>query len=161
WRDDALFHPSLKATYAELLGRGWTDAIRARFPDERIYTFWKYWPGAFERNEGLRIDHFLLSPSVKDRLTAAGVDRDHRGGDHAADLRRPVLELHLGDLGDDGTEAFVHRHAAGPAGRRGRARLLHGQVEDGQMPVRLGLRVEGAAVLDRVLSGGLGQLVDG
>src|SRR5207253_10914131 len=82
WRDDALFHPSLKATYAELLGRGWTDAIRARFPDEPVYTFWKYWQGAFERNEGLRIDHFLLSPALKDRLAGAGVDIEHRGREH-------------------------------------------------------------------------------
>jgi exodeoxyribonuclease-3 len=93
WRDDALFHPALKASYAELLGRGWTDAIRARFGDEAVYTFWKYWPGAFERNEGLRIDHFLLSPALKDRLTGAGVDIEHRGRDHASDHAPAWIEI--------------------------------------------------------------------
>ena len=85
WRDDALFQPMLKETYVELLGRGWTDALRSRFPDQRVYTFWKYLRNAYARDAGLRIDHLLLSPAAAQRMTDAGVDRDHRGREKASD----------------------------------------------------------------------------
>ena len=69
----------MREAYRRLVEQGWTDALRALHPDERIYTFWKYFRNAFARNAGLRIDHFLLSPTIADRLVAAGVDRDVRG----------------------------------------------------------------------------------
>jgi exodeoxyribonuclease-3 len=93
WRDDALFQPLLKETYVHLLGRGWTDAIRARFPDEQVYTFWKYWRGAFARDAGLRIDHLLLSPALTPRLRDAGVDRAHRGREGSSDHAPVWIEL--------------------------------------------------------------------
>lgn len=85
WRDDALFRPEVRHAYAKLIGQGWTDAIRHLHPDERIYTFWKYWRRAFERDAGLRIDHFLLSPTIAPRLSACGVDRDARAQDGSSD----------------------------------------------------------------------------
>ena len=93
WRDDALFQPELKATFADLQDRGWTDAIRTLFPDRPTYTFWKYWRNAFQRDAGLRIDHFLLSPTLAPRLTAAGVDREHRGRAGASDHAPTWIEL--------------------------------------------------------------------
>ncbi|HEY0646829.1 endonuclease/exonuclease/phosphatase family protein, partial [Phenylobacterium sp.] len=93
WRDDALFQPPLKAMFARLQDRGWTDALRAVFPDERVYTFWKYWRNAYERDAGLRIDHFLLSPALTPRLTAAGVDREHRGREGASDHAPVWIEV--------------------------------------------------------------------
>ena len=88
WRDDALFQPALKETYVHLLGRGWCDALRWRYPDQRIYTFWKHLRNAYARDAGLRIDHLLLSPAAAAQLVDAGVDRAHRGrlkpSDHAA-----------------------------------------------------------------------------
>jgi exodeoxyribonuclease III len=59
--------------------------IRARHPDEVIYTFWDYKRDRWRRNAGLRIDHLLLSPTLADRLTDAGVDREVRGQDSASD----------------------------------------------------------------------------
>lgn len=85
WADDALFRPEVRAAYAELLGRGWLDAIRALHPDAVIYTFWDYLRNAYGRNAGLRLDHFLLSPAVAPRLAAAGVDREVRGWEKASD----------------------------------------------------------------------------
>ena len=85
WVDDALFRPEVQEAYRRLVGQGWTDALRALHPDQRIYTFWKYFRNAFGRNAGLRIDHLLLSPSVAGRLVAAGVDRDVRGREKASD----------------------------------------------------------------------------
>ncbi|WP_312223685.1 exodeoxyribonuclease III [Rhizobium rhizoryzae] len=75
WREDALFRPEVRRAYAAMLKQGWTDAIRTLYPDEPIYTFWKYWRNSFERDAGLRIDHFLLSPSLATGLKSAGVDR--------------------------------------------------------------------------------------
>lgn len=80
WLDDALFRPEVRAAYADLVAQGWTDAIRHLHPDERIYTFWKYFRNSFARDAGLRIDHFLLSPSLRDRLTSCGVDKFARDG---------------------------------------------------------------------------------
>jgi len=85
WDNDALVQPESRAAYAKLLAQGWTDAIRELYPDDRIYTFWHYWRNSWQRNAGLRIDHFLLSPSLAKRLVGAGVDRDMRGLPNASD----------------------------------------------------------------------------
>lgn len=93
WRDDALFRPEVRGAYAELLAQGWTDALRECHPGERIYTFWKYLRNAFARDAGLRIDHFLLSPSLADRLERAAVDRHVRGWEHASDHAPAWIQL--------------------------------------------------------------------
>lgn len=85
WVDDALFRVEVRDAYAKLVKQGWTDAIRAMHPDERIYTFWDYFRNAYARNAGLRIDHILLSPSIAPRLEAAGVDRHVRGWEKTSD----------------------------------------------------------------------------
>jgi exodeoxyribonuclease-3 len=82
---DALVQPQSRARWRTLVNRGWTDAIRARAPRGRVYTFWDYQAGAWRRNLGLRIDHLLLSPQAADRLVDAGVDRDVRGRERASD----------------------------------------------------------------------------
>src|SRR5215213_1380794 len=79
WVEDALFRPETRAAFKTLVAQGWTDAIRKLYPDEVIYTFWDYFRNAYERNAGLRIDHFLLSPQLDKRLIAGGVDRHVRG----------------------------------------------------------------------------------
>ncbi len=93
WRDDALFRPEVRKAYAGLMKQGWTDAVRARHPNERIYTFWKYFRNAFARDAGLRIDHFLLSPQAAKRLTGAGVDRFARGWEKTSDHAPVWIEL--------------------------------------------------------------------
>jgi exodeoxyribonuclease-3 len=74
WRKDALLQPESRAAYQRLLDQGWTDALRARHPAERIYTFWDYFRDHWRRNCGLRIDHLLLSPELAARLEDANVD---------------------------------------------------------------------------------------
>jgi exodeoxyribonuclease-3 len=93
WVDDALFRPEVREAYRRLIEQGWTDALRALHPGERIYTFWKYFRNAFARGAGLRIDHLLLSTSLADRLISAGVDRDVRGREHASDHAPAWIEL--------------------------------------------------------------------
>ena len=87
WVKNALFQPESRACYQRLLEQGWVDAIRARHPDQRVYTFWDYLRNGWPRNAGLRLDHLLLSASLAPRLVDAGVDTWVRGlpdsSDHA------------------------------------------------------------------------------
>jgi exodeoxyribonuclease-3 len=85
WLKDALLQPESRERYAKLLAQGWTDALRARHPDERIYTFWDYFRRHWETNSGLRIDHLLLNKAIASRLVDAGVDRWVRGEKGASD----------------------------------------------------------------------------
>ena len=93
WVDDALFRPEVREAYRRLVAQGWTDALRALHPGERIYTFWKYFRDAFARDAGLRIDHLLLNPPLAKRLTSAGVDRKVRAREHASDHAPAWIEL--------------------------------------------------------------------
>ncbi|WP_091741586.1 exodeoxyribonuclease III [Phenylobacterium immobile] len=93
WRDDALFQPALKQGFAAMIEAGWVDALRRRYPDETVYTFWKHWRNAFARDAGLRIDHLLLSPAAAQRFVDAGVDRDFRGREKPSDHGPVWVEL--------------------------------------------------------------------
>jgi len=93
WVTDALFRPETRAAFHKLVAQGWTDAIRKLYPNETIYTFWDYFRDAYSRNAGLRIDHFLLSPQLDQRLKAAGVDRNVRGWEKSSDHGPVWIEL--------------------------------------------------------------------
>ena len=93
WLDDALFAPEVRAAFQRLLDQGWTDAIRHLHPDEQIYTFWKYWRGSFERDAGLRLDHFLLNGQATGRLARAEVDRRPRSWEKTSDHAPAWIEL--------------------------------------------------------------------
>jgi exodeoxyribonuclease III len=85
WTGDALFQPESRAAYRCLLNEGLTDAVRLCHPEAGVYTFWDYQAGAFQKDDGIRIDHLLLSPQAADRLTAAGIDRFTRGWEKPSD----------------------------------------------------------------------------
>jgi len=85
WDDDALVQPETRAAYARLLRQGWRDAIRERYGQERVYTFWHYLRHRWQRDAGLRLDHILLSPAAALRFTDAGIDRAVRGKQGASD----------------------------------------------------------------------------
>jgi len=85
FKEDALFLPEVRKAFDNLLKQGWTDALRHLHPDEIIYTFWDYFRNAYQRNAGLRIDHFLLSPEILPQLKNAGVDKEVRGWDKSSD----------------------------------------------------------------------------
>lgn len=93
WLNDALFLPEVRKAFADLLAQGWTDAIRKLYPEETIYTFWDYFRNAYSRNAGLRIDHFLLSPHLCDRLVSAGVDTNVRGWEKTSDHAPVWIEI--------------------------------------------------------------------
>jgi len=93
WVDDALFRPEVRKAFGQILSQGWTDALHKLYPEEPIYTFWDYFRNAYDRNAGLRIDHFLLNPAADKQLLAAGVDRQVRGWEKTSDHAPVWIEL--------------------------------------------------------------------
>jgi exodeoxyribonuclease-3 len=91
---DAVMQPETRALWRRILHQGWTDALRALHPDEpRLYTFWDYTAGCWQRDLGFRLDHLLLSPEAADRLQGAGVDRWARAQEKASDHAPTWVEL--------------------------------------------------------------------
>ncbi|MFQ5775189.1 MAG: exodeoxyribonuclease III [Kiloniellaceae bacterium] len=85
WAEDALFKPETRRAFRALLNLGLTDAFRALHPEGRGYTYWDYQGMAWANDQGLRIDHLLLSPQAADRLRACEIDRAPRAKDKASD----------------------------------------------------------------------------
>ncbi|HXS07853.1 MAG TPA: exodeoxyribonuclease III [Rhizomicrobium sp.] len=85
WVNDALFQPQSKAALRAIEYLGFTDAFRARNSQAGQYTFWDYQAGAWRKNQGIRIDHILLSPQGLDRLKDCGIDKHMREGDKPSD----------------------------------------------------------------------------
>ncbi len=93
WLDDALFLPQTRAAYRRLLNLGLTDAFRARNQSAGQYSFWDYQAGAWERNNGIRIDHLLLSPQAADLLADCQIDKQVRAGEKPSDHVPIWIEL--------------------------------------------------------------------
>lgn len=85
WRGDALCRPESRNRFRALLHLGLTDAFRVFHHEPHRYSFWDYQQGRWYRDEGLRIDHLLLSPQAADRLVGADIDKEPRGKDKASD----------------------------------------------------------------------------
>lgn len=92
WRWDAVMQPQTREAYRRLLAQGWIDTTRALHPHQRVYTFWVN-HAAFARNAGFRMDFLLLSPALRARLLATGVDTDFRGRASASDHAPVWLDL--------------------------------------------------------------------
>jgi exodeoxyribonuclease-3 len=95
WVNDALFLRSTREKFRALINLGLTDAIRAVSDAGDLYTFWDYQGGAFAKNDGIRIDHLLLSPQAADRLVDAGIDRHVRGWDKPSDHVPVFVDLDI------------------------------------------------------------------
>ncbi|NBB82234.1 MAG: exodeoxyribonuclease III [Alphaproteobacteria bacterium] len=116
WADDALFRLDTRRKWRTLLNLGLTDALRAVDAAPGRYTYWDYQGRAWPADNGIRIDHFLLSPGAADRLEDCTVDRDPRGRDKASDHTPVILTLR------DACCSTLHREAMGggpAAGRTG------------------------------------------
>jgi exodeoxyribonuclease III len=85
WVGDALFLPQTRAKFRELLALGLTDALRACDDRDGLYTFWDYQAGAWQKNNGIRIDHLLLSPQAADVLKCCVVDKHVRTWEKPSD----------------------------------------------------------------------------
>jgi exodeoxyribonuclease-3 len=91
---DAVMQPEARNVWRRMVNSGWTDALRALHPDEpKLYTFWDYTAGCWQRDLGFRLDHLLCSPEVADRLQGAGVDKWARAQEKASDHAPTWIEL--------------------------------------------------------------------
>ncbi|MBB97738.1 MAG: exodeoxyribonuclease III [Rhodobacteraceae bacterium] len=79
WTEDALFRLESREAFRRIVNLGFTDAIRARVQAPGVYSFWDYQAGAWDRNDGIRIDHLLLTPQAADLLADCGIDAEVRG----------------------------------------------------------------------------------
>ena len=95
WAGDALFQPESRAAFRALKWLGLTDAYMQMDGAPGGYTFWDYQAGAWPRNNGIRIDHALLSPQAADVLRGCAIHRDVRGWDKPSDHVPVVIELEL------------------------------------------------------------------
>ncbi|MEM8579914.1 MAG: exodeoxyribonuclease III [Pseudomonadota bacterium] len=93
WQKDALAMPASRAAFREILNLGFTEAFRARVQGPGHYSFWDYQAGAWQRNDGIRIDHFLLTPECADLLRDCQIDAAVRGGDKPSDHVPVWVEL--------------------------------------------------------------------
>jgi exodeoxyribonuclease-3 len=95
WKTDALFLPQTRDQFRVLTNLGLTDAIRAGSDATDLFTFWDYQAGAWAKDDGIRIDHVLLSPQAADRLVDSGIDRHVRGWDKPSDHVPVYVDLDI------------------------------------------------------------------
>ena len=93
WTDDALFQPQTRQAYRGLVNLGLTDALRACRGEAGLYTFWDYQAGAWNKDNGIRIDHLLLSPQAADLLQGVSIEKHVRGWDKPSDHVPVMIEL--------------------------------------------------------------------
>jgi exodeoxyribonuclease-3 len=96
WASDALYLPQTRQKFRELLNLGLVDAVRAGSDEGGLYTFWDYQAGAWQKNDGVRIDHILLSPQASDTLSNVVIDRHVRAWEKPSDHVPVVIELDIG-----------------------------------------------------------------
>jgi exodeoxyribonuclease-3 len=93
WVNDALFRPESRALFHELLHLGFSDAVRTCDDRPGLYTFWDYQAGSWQKDDGIRIDHVLLSPQAVDRLAGIAVHKHTRSWEKPSDHVPVLVEL--------------------------------------------------------------------
>ncbi len=93
WRDSVLCHPDVRAAFEALKGLGLADALRTMRPNDEVFTWWDYRELGFPKNDGLRIDHLLVTPPLAARLVSVTVDRDERKGKLPSDHAPVIAEF--------------------------------------------------------------------
>ncbi len=95
WVDDALYRPETRRAFRRLENLGMLEAVRATTDANLTYTFWDYQAGAWPKNNGIRIDHLLLSPEAANGLKSADIEKHVRGWEKPSDHVPVVIELDL------------------------------------------------------------------
>jgi len=94
WQEDALYLPPTRQKFRELLGLGFADAVKLA-SDESLFSFWDYQAGAWQKNNGIRIDHILLSPEAVDRTHGILIQKELRGHEKPSDHVPVWLDIDL------------------------------------------------------------------
>ncbi len=92
-KDDALFQPESRNAFQDILNLGYTDTLRNLFPEEKIFTYWDYFRNAYNRNSGMRIDHFLVNSLTLPGVKSGGVDKHVRGWEKTSDHAPVWIEM--------------------------------------------------------------------
>jgi exodeoxyribonuclease-3 len=95
WLGDALFQPQTRQAFRRLKNLGFTEAVRATTDAPDVYTFWDYQAGAWQKNNGIRIDHLLLSPEAASRFGSASVEKHVRAWEKPSDHVPVAIDLKL------------------------------------------------------------------
>lgn len=95
WIGDALFQPATRQAFRRLCALGYTEALRATTDDPGVYTFWDYQAGAWQKNNGIRIDHLLLTPEAANRLRSASVEKHVRAWEKPSDHVPVAIDLDM------------------------------------------------------------------
>lgn len=95
WVNDALFQPQTRQAFRRLKNLGFTEAVRAVTDAPDTYTFWDYQAGAWQKNNGIRIDHLLLSPEAANRFSSAAIEKHVRAWEKPSDHVPVAIELDL------------------------------------------------------------------
>ena len=85
FEDDALYKLEIRKKFREMLNLGLIDVYRHMYEDKEGYTFWEYMAGAWQKNNGMRIDHFLVSNSLIDQVKGININKDPRGREKPSD----------------------------------------------------------------------------
>ena len=93
FEDDALFKLEIRKKFRTMINMGFIDAYRHFNPDKEGYTFWDYMRGAWQKNNGMRIDHFLVSNSLINLLKNININKDPRGKEKPSDHTPIEIEL--------------------------------------------------------------------
>lgn len=93
WENDALFMLQTRQAFRRYINLGLTDAYRIFHQMAGAYTFWDYQGGAWPKDHGIRIDHFLLSPEMADRAVNCNIDKIPRGWEKPSDHTPVILEI--------------------------------------------------------------------
>ena len=96
WTMDALYQPESRSAWRRLKSLGLSDALRSITDRADLFTYWDYQAGAWQKNNGIRIDHFLMSPQAVDRLKGISIDKQVRASDKPSDHVPVILEIDAG-----------------------------------------------------------------
>ena len=93
FEDDALYRLEIRKKFREMINLGFNDVYRHFYEDKEGYTFWDYMRGAWQKNNGMRIDHFLVSNSIIDQIKDININKDPRGREKPSD--HTPIEINL------------------------------------------------------------------
>jgi exodeoxyribonuclease-3 len=93
WEGQVLFSEPERERFRALQRLGLVDAFRLFDQPEKSYTWWDYRQMAFRRNRGLRIDHIMVTPSMRERIAGCTIDREMRKLEQPSDHAPVILEL--------------------------------------------------------------------
>ena len=93
YENDALFRLEIRKRLREMINLGFHDAYRYKYPDKEGYTFWDYTSGAWQKNNGMRIDHFLVSNSIINLVKNVKINKYPRGREKPSDHTPIEIEL--------------------------------------------------------------------